>query len=86
MSKELFLSGECGESIVTIGGDFWEGVTIIMLCGRALGGVGRLFCPVDAGGSRNLSPSGVRVSPKDVLPSELRGRTVGALSSAFKDT
>lgn len=86
MSKEVFLSGECGESIVTIGGDFWEGVTIIMLCGRALGGVGRLLCPVDAGCSRILSPSGVRVSPSEVLPSELRGRTVGPLSSAFKDT
>ena len=37
----LVFSGECGESTVTRGGGFWEGVTGPIDCGRALGKLGR---------------------------------------------
>lgn len=81
-SIDMFLSGEFGESIVTMGGDFWEGVTDSILCGRAFGGLGRLLL-ANSGGC----PCVVAFpSPGDVRPSDVLGRSFGVDTSAVKET
>jgi hypothetical protein len=78
----LSLAGDLGESTVTMGGERCEGVTSIMLCGRAGGGLGLGF--LGPGCSTPLPAATwllFGASPEDV-----RGRSAMPLAGEVSDT
>lgn len=88
MPMEASLLGERGESTVTIGGDFWDGITDTIDSGLGLGGLSRLF--LRTGGpwplGMTLLAIGAGEGDRDVLPSDVPGRPFGIGASTVSET